>query len=111
MDRIIFHIDVNSAFLSWTSVENLRTGAGPDLREIPAIIGGDESSRHGVVLAKSIPAKAFGIRTGEPVAAAPEEMSEPGHGASQSQTVPGLQSPPHGIPALSDPGHRAGQHR
>ena len=70
MSRIIFHIDVNSAYLSWTSAENLRTGAGPDYREIPAIIGGDESSRHGIVLAKSIPAKAFGIRTGEPVAAA-----------------------------------------
>ena len=39
--RTIFHIDVNSAYLSWTSVENLKTGNGPDLREIPAIIGGD----------------------------------------------------------------------
>lgn len=70
MDRIIFHIDVNSAYLSWTSVENLRRGSGPDLREMAAIIGGDESSRHGIVLAKSIQAKSFGIRTGEPVAAA-----------------------------------------
>ena len=49
--KIIFHIDVNSAYLSWTSVENLRTGAGPDLREVPAIIGGDQKSRHGIVLA------------------------------------------------------------
>ncbi len=65
--RTIFHIDVNSAFLSWTSVENLKTGKGPDLREIPAIIGGDQKTRHGVVLAKSIPAKKFGIHTGEPV--------------------------------------------
>lgn len=70
MDRIIFHIDVNSAYLSWTSVENLRTGQGPDLRDIPAIIGGDEASRHGVVLAKSLSAKAFGVRTGEPIASA-----------------------------------------
>lgn len=70
MKRTIFHIDVNSAYLSWTSAENLRTGTGPDLRKIPAIIGGDESSRHGIVLAKSIPAKAFGIRTGEPIASA-----------------------------------------
>lgn len=53
--RTIFHIDVNSAYLSWTSVENLKTGNGPDLREIPAIIGGDQKTRHGVVLAKSIP--------------------------------------------------------
>ena len=65
--RTIFHIDVNSAYLSWTSVENLKTGNGPDLREIPAIIGGDQKTRHGVVLAKSIPAKKFGIHTGEPV--------------------------------------------
>ncbi|MDO5423845.1 MAG: DNA polymerase IV [Eubacteriales bacterium] len=70
MNRTIFHIDVNSAFLSWTSVENLRTGSGPDLRTIPAIIGGDRASRHGIVLAKSIPAKAYGIYTSQPVAQA-----------------------------------------
>lgn len=46
--RTIFHIDVNSAYLSWTSVENLKTGNGPDLREIPAIIGGDQKTRHGL---------------------------------------------------------------
>ena len=67
MSRIIFHIDVNSAFLSWTSVENLKTGSGPDLRSVPAIIGGDQKLRHGVVLAKSVPAKAFGIKTGEAI--------------------------------------------
>ncbi len=65
---VIFHIDVNSAFLSWTAVEQLKNGAGRDLRSIPAIIGGDQKTRHGVVLAKSIPAKRYGIRTGEPVA-------------------------------------------
>lgn len=65
---IIFHIDVNSAFLSWTAVEELKNGRERDLREIPSIIGGDQESRHGVVLAKSIPAKKYGIRTGEPVA-------------------------------------------
>lgn len=67
---LIFHIDVNSAFLSWESVRRARTGSGPDLRGIPAIIGGDRERRHGIVLAKSVPAKRFGIRTGEPVAAA-----------------------------------------
>lgn len=67
MDRIIFHIDVNSAYLSWTSVEHLKNGDGIDLRDIPAIIGGDQKSRHGVVLAKSGPAKVFHVRTGEPV--------------------------------------------
>lgn len=64
-DRIIFHVDVNSAFLSWTAVEKLRKGEKIDIREIPAVIGGDEESRHGVVLAKSMPAKKYGIVTGE----------------------------------------------
>lgn len=68
MQPVIFHIDVNSAFLSWTAVEQLKNGAQTDIREIPAIIGGDQKSRHGVVLAKSVPAKKYGIRTGEPVA-------------------------------------------
>ena len=68
MTPIIFHIDVNSAYLSWTAVEKLKNGSKIDLREIPCIIGGDQKSRHGVALAKSIPAKKYGIRTGEPVA-------------------------------------------
>ncbi len=67
MASVVFHIDVNSAYLSWTAVEQLKNGAGVDLREIPSIIGGDKKSRHGVVLAKSISAKKYGIRTGEPV--------------------------------------------
>ncbi len=67
-DRLIFHIDVNSAYLSWSAAEKLKQGKTLDLREIPSIIGGDMASRHGVVLAKSIPAKVFGISTGEPVA-------------------------------------------
>lgn len=65
--RIIFHIDVNSAFLSWEAVEQLKKGSSIDLRTIPSIIGGDQTKRHGVVLAKSIPAKKYGIVTGEPV--------------------------------------------
>lgn len=65
--RIIFHIDVNSAFLSWTALSLLKEGSDVDLRQIPSIIGGDMAKRHGVVLAKSIPAKAYGITTGEPV--------------------------------------------
>ena len=65
---IIFHIDVNSAYLSWTAVEQLKNGKETDIRTIPAIIGGDQKSRHGVVLAKSVPAKKYGIHTGEPVA-------------------------------------------
>ena len=68
-DRLIFHIDVNSAFVSWSAVEQLQNG-GPDLRKIPSIVGGDPNSRTGIVAAKSIPAKKFGINTGEPVSMA-----------------------------------------
>ncbi len=68
MAKVIFHIDVNSAYLSWTATEQLKNGAEIDIRTIPAIIGGDQKSRHGIVLAKSIPAKRYGIHTGEPVA-------------------------------------------
>lgn len=81
MSRIIFHIDVNSAYLSWTAVEQLKQGREVDIRTVPAIIGGNQKSRHGVVLAKSIPAKKYGIRTGEPVVNAlrkcPDILIEP----------------------------------
>ena len=70
MDRIIFHIDVNSAFLSWTAVDLLNKGFETDLREVPSIIGGDKEKRHGIVLAKSIPAKKYGIVTAEPLVSA-----------------------------------------
>lgn len=70
MGSIIFHIDVNSAFLSWSAVEKLKSGDSLDLRMVPSIIGGDLSSRHGIVLAKSVLAKAYGIQTAEPVAQA-----------------------------------------
>ncbi len=66
-EHIIFHIDVNSAFLSWSALDELEKGSKTDLRLVPSIVGGDMSKRHGVVLAKSIPAKAYGITTGEPV--------------------------------------------
>ena len=68
-DRLIFHIDVNSAFVSWSAVEMLKNG-GPDLREVPSIVGGDPDSRRSIVAAKSIPAKKYGIVTGEPVSSA-----------------------------------------
>ena len=70
MGKVIFHIDVNSAFLSWTAVDKLKNGSDVDIREVPSIIGGDEASRHGIVLAKSVSAKKYGVTTGEPVAAA-----------------------------------------
>ena len=67
MERIILHVDVNNAFLSWTAVDRLKHGETLDIRTIPAIIGGDEKQRKGVVLAKSPIAKKFGIQTGEPI--------------------------------------------
>ncbi len=65
MERIIFHIDVNNAFLSWTAVHKLKKGEKLDIRKIPSVIGGDEKSRHGIVLAKSPVAKKMGIVTAE----------------------------------------------
>ncbi|KZL88545.1 DNA polymerase Y family protein [Clostridium magnum] len=65
MGRLIFHIDVNSAYLSWEATYRLQQGDSIDLREIPSVVGGDESSRHGIVLAKSISAKRYSIQTGE----------------------------------------------
>ncbi len=64
-EKVFFHVDVNAAFLSWSAIQRLRRGDPVDLRTLPAVVGGDEQTRHGVVLAKSLPAKAFGIRTGE----------------------------------------------
>lgn len=65
MERLIFHIDVNSAYLSWEAAYRLQHGEQLDLRDVPSVVGGDEASRHGIVLTKSIPAKKYGIRTGE----------------------------------------------
>lgn len=67
MERVIFHIDVNNAFLSWTAVYLLKQGRKTDIRKIPSIIGGDESKRHGIVLAKSPIAKQYGIKTAETI--------------------------------------------
>ena len=65
-----FHVDVNSAFLSWSALKALNGGGTLDLRTVPAAVGGDEEKRHGVVLAKSQPAKRYGVRTGESLFAA-----------------------------------------
>ncbi len=65
MDRIVMHVDANSAYLSWEAVYRIQHGSTIDLRKIPSVVGGDEESRHGIVLAKSVPAKKFDIQTGE----------------------------------------------
>ncbi len=66
MNRIIFHIDVNSAFLSWEAAKRVKNGES-DIRKIASCIGGDPTTRRGVVLAKSNEAKKFGVKTGEPL--------------------------------------------
>ncbi len=68
MGRTIFHVDVNSAFLSWEAAYRLyHLGGKQDLRSIPSAVGGDQAKRHGIILAKSIPAGKYHIHTGEPV--------------------------------------------
>ena len=64
--RFVFHVDVNSAYLSWSAAyRTCILGEKKDLRAVPSVVGGDQEKRHGIVLAKSIPAKRFGIQTGE----------------------------------------------
>ncbi len=67
--RVIFHIDVNSAFLSWTAVQ-LMQGGHQDIRLVPSVVSGDPNDRRSIITAASIPAKRLGIRTAEPVSLA-----------------------------------------
>ena len=76
-DRIIFHVDANSAFLSWTAAYKIKVlGETVDLREIPSVVAGDKASRHSIILAKSAPAKKYGIQTGEPLFQALEKCPD-----------------------------------
>ena len=84
MEKIIFHIDVNSAFLSWEAVYRLHVlGHNRDLRTIPSAVAGDVKKRHGIILARSTPAKSYGVRTGDMISDAlklcPELMLVPPH--------------------------------
>lgn len=77
MRKIIFHIDVNSAFLSWEASDRKRRGLDEtDLRDIPSAIGGDKSKRHGIILAKSTLAKKYGVKTGESIVEALKKCPE-----------------------------------
>ena len=68
MSRVIFHVDVNSAFLSWSAAYRVRVlGEQEDLRDIPSAVAGERAERHGIILAKSIPAKKCGVKTGEQI--------------------------------------------
>ncbi len=76
-DRVIFHVDANSAFLSWSAAYRIKVlGEKTDLREIPSVVAGDKASRHSIILAKSTPAKKYGIQTGEPLFQALEKCPE-----------------------------------
>ena len=67
-ERVIFHVDANSAFLSWSAAYRVKVlGEEKDLREVPSVVAGDKESRHSIILAKSTPAKKYGIQTGEPL--------------------------------------------
>ena len=67
-ERVIFHVDANSAFLSWSAAYRVKVlGEETDLRDVPSVVAGDKASRHSIILAKSVPAKKYGIQTGEPL--------------------------------------------
>ena len=74
-EKIIFHIDVNNAYLSWTAVDLLKNGYGKDIRKYPSVIGGDEDKRHGIVLAKSPVAKKRGVVSAETIYSARKKCS------------------------------------
>ena len=66
--RVIFHVDANSAFLSWSAAYRVKVlGETEDLRDIPSAVAGDKESRHSIILARSTPAKKMGVQTGEPL--------------------------------------------
>ena len=76
-DRVIFHVDANSAFLSWTAAYRIKVlGETEDLRDVPSVVAGDKASRHSIILAKSAPAKKYGIQTGEPLFQALEKCPD-----------------------------------
>lgn len=74
--KLIFHIDANSAYLSWEATYRIQQGSSVDLRDIPSVVGGDVESRHGIVLAKSIPAKKYDVKTGETLYSARQKCPE-----------------------------------
>ena len=61
MDRVIFHCDLNSFYASVELLDH------PELRHLPVAVCGDPESRHGIILAKNEPAKAFSVKTAETI--------------------------------------------
>ena len=76
-ERVIFNVDANSAFLIWTAAYKVKVlGEEQDIRDVPSVVAGDKASRHSIILAKSTPAKKFGIHTGEPLFQALEKCPD-----------------------------------
>ena len=84
MDRVIFHCDLNSFYASVELLDH------PELRHLPVAVCGDPESRHGIILAKNEPAKAFGVKTAETIWQARKKCPGPGAPARPPRQVPGL---------------------
>lgn len=70
MERIIIHSDMNSCYAS------IECSLNPELKGKAMAVGGNEASRHGIILAKSEEAKKFGVKTGEPLWQARQKCPE-----------------------------------
>lgn len=107
--NVIFHIDVNSAFLSWEAVYRLHhLGGKEDLREKVSAVGGDMAMRHGIILAKSIPAKKFHIKTGETILEAKQKCPElilvpPNYGLYEKCSNPSVAPVHNRMPLILEP--------
>ena len=55
---------------------SIECSINPDLKGKPMAVGGNESSRHGIILAKSEQAKKYGVKTGEPLWQARQKCPE-----------------------------------
>ncbi len=76
IEEYMMHIDVNSAYLSFEAADRLQHGETLDIRTVPAVVGGSEETRHGIVLAKSDPAKKLGVKTGESLMEARQKVPD-----------------------------------
>lgn len=61
MERQILHIDCNKFYAS------VECFLHPELRGKPVAVGGDEESRHGIILTKNEIASKYGLTVGEPI--------------------------------------------
>lgn len=59
--RTILHVDLNNFYASVECLYN------PVLRNKPVAVAGDPANRHGIILAKNMPAKKLGVKTGEAI--------------------------------------------